>query len=125
MSVYAIYAGSCNSPTLIDIDVYMDEATATKEAYNAGISDYETYQGSHGMPDYTMIESRPEDYGLPENPTEDEIYEALREEKENWINYFAVEIKTAQELKELCEEEDYIVPPYLVEEWIINKEISL
>lgn len=125
MSIYAIYAGSCNSPTLVNIDAYMDKETAAKEAYNAGVSDYETYQGTQGMPNYIMIANEPECYGLSEDPTDEEIYEALIREMNDWIESYAIEIETVQELKEICKEEDYIVPPYLVEEWISNKEISL
>lgn len=114
MPIYAIYAGSCNSPIVYAIDCYENQLDANHAAYNHGREDYQSYEGHYGLPCFGDIEANPEDFGLEENPSENEIFEALEEEMSDWIEAYAVELTTLQELRELCEKEDYEIALYLV-----------
>lgn len=67
-----------------------DEEEATKAAYDYAVEEYQSYEGCYGLASYGDIEENPEEYGLCEDPEEEDINEVYTEEVENWIEYYAI-----------------------------------
>lgn len=104
MAFYKIYAGiygeiSEGTPTQVGEFASIEDATLM--AYDLAIEEYECYKGLHGITSYGDIEEDPECWGLEPDASEDEIWEAYKEERESWLNYWAEEIKDLDELEEL------------------------
>lgn len=93
MARYNIYAGlgggfggaTYHGTISLDSDLEAD-----KVAYDCAVEDYESYAGSNGIVDIGEIEENPEEFGLEEGYTENELYEVYREEMEGWIVYYAI-----------------------------------
>lgn len=107
MAKYNIYAGledgfgGAQYQGTVDCDSF---AEAYELAHEYAIQEYESYEGYHGVPDYGTIEDNPDDYGLGEGFTEEDVYEILSECQENWIEYYAVAF---EEDKDLDKDEVY------------------
>lgn len=66
--------------------------SATEIAYELACEEYESYEGLHGLADYDDIQECPEDYGLDEGCTDEELlWEAYMEERNRWIDYWVEE----------------------------------
>lgn len=116
--IFALFAGSCNEPTVYDIADFESVKEATEAAYDCAIEDYQSYEGLHGLPDRAMIMENPEEYGLSEDYLESELEDTYMDAIESWIQYSAQEIHNLDELKEICESYgfDYDTYSYLFEE---------
>lgn len=62
---------------------------ANEYAYELACQEYESYEGLHGLADFADIEENPEEYGLEEDASDEEIEEAYIQEREGWIEYWA------------------------------------
>lgn len=75
-------------------------ADAYELAYELAVQEYESYEGYHGVPDYGEIADNAEDYGLEEGFTEEDVYEILSEQRESWIEYYAVAFEDDEDFDE-------------------------
>ncbi len=73
---------------------YNNIEEATKAAYEYAVEEYQSYEGYYGLASYGDIEGNPEEYGLCEDPEEEDINEVYIEEMEGWIEYYAIPTKT-------------------------------
>ena len=84
------------------------EEVACDIAYEYAVSDYESYEGLHGIRDAHDIAE--EDFGISlddaDDATYDEIYQAYIEEREGQLNYWAEEITEKEYLIGIGELED-------------------
>lgn len=93
MARYNIYAGlgggfgGASYQGTISLD---SELEAEKVAYDCAVDIYESYAGSHGLVDIGEIEENPEEFGLEDGYTEQELYEVYTEEMENWLVYYVL-----------------------------------
>lgn len=62
-----------------------DLETASKDAYDRAVDEYESFEGMHGLETYESIKERLEEEGEPFDDSDiDEIY---NEELESWLEY--------------------------------------
>lgn len=102
-NIYAGLGGSFGGATYRGTGDFKSKEAAEQAAYEAAVEEYEMYEGLHGILDwYEVAENNnldPED----END-ESEIDELYNEEKESWMEYYAV---LTEEDTEITEEELY------------------
>lgn len=83
----AKYIGTLNGVTL---------ETASKVAFESAIEEYESYEGYHGLRDIGDIMEE-------EGVDEQEAYDIYNEERESWIDYYAIPTEEDTELyEEIC-----------------------
>lgn len=93
MKLFNLYAGlngGFGGPTYRGSIYAKNEDEASEWAYELACEEYDSYSGMHGLFDPQDAYDNPEDYGLDENPTEEDIDELWREDRESWIGYYAV-----------------------------------
>lgn len=73
---------------------YNNIEEATNAAYEYAVEEYQSYEGYHGLTSYGDIKENPEEYGLCEDPEEEDINEVYTEEMESWIEYYAFPTRT-------------------------------
>lgn len=84
MAQYKIYAGlggGFGGAQYIGTETFETEQAA-----------YDSYEGLHGLTSYNDIYENPEDYGLDEDATEEEIEDAFSNERESWIEYYVKKV---------------------------------
>ena len=86
LSYYKLRGGVWNSEEFEEVTAAKDYDTAIHEAYLMALESYDTYAGLHGImsEDDYIDEGDAEDY--------DEAWELYREDRENQIEYEAIEI---------------------------------
>ena len=92
MKQYKIYAGlggGFGGAQYIDTLEFENEEQAAHYAWELAIEEYESYDGLHGLTSVADIYENPEDYGLDEDFTEDDVIDVYRDERESWIEYWA------------------------------------
>lgn len=86
---YAIFAGlsgSFGGATFQYVDEFDSEDEALGTARDMAISEYESYEGCHGLMDWEDVrDDLRESFG--EEPGEDDVRERYIEEVESWIDY--------------------------------------
>ena len=65
---------------------------AERYAYEMAVQEYQSYEGYHGIISWGEIAENPEEFGLEEGYTEDDINEIYNEEIDGWISYYAEEV---------------------------------
>lgn len=65
---------------------------AVQCAYEMAVQEYQSYEGYHGIISWGDIADDPEEFGLEEGYTEDDINEIYNEEIESWISYYVEEV---------------------------------
>lgn len=81
-----------------------NENAASDYAYELARDEYNLYEGMYGLFDPGDAYDNPEDYGLSDEPTEDEIEELVLEDMENWIDYKVIPANEDENIDE-CERE--------------------
>lgn len=79
---------------------FNDKDSAYEYAYEMAISDYESFEGYHGIISAADIFDCPEDFGLKDSCSRDEIWEVYQEIKEDAIDYWIVEAKDETDIDE-------------------------
>lgn len=102
MGYYNIYAGLgggfCGA-TYQGMMEFSSEEEALQMAYQLAIEEYASYSGLYGLPGWQDIYDNPEYYGienfdsLTEAEKEEAINNIIQEDCENWIEYYAEEVK--------------------------------
>ncbi len=90
LTYYKISGGVWNSEEFEEVTAAKDYDTAIHEAYLMALESYDSYAGLHGI----MSEQDYIDEGEAENY--DEAWELYREDRENTVEYEAVEITKEQ-----------------------------
>lgn len=102
MGYYNIYAGlggGFDGATFQGMMEFNSEEEAWQVAYQLAVEEYESYSGLHGLPGWQDIYDSPEYYGienfdsLTEAEKEEAINNIIQEDCENWIEYYAEEVK--------------------------------
>lgn len=97
MKKYNIYAGLSGSfggaQLVAEAEEFENRDAAESYAYQCAFEEYQSYEGYHGLVSYGDIWENPEDYGLEEGYTEEDVEEIYREEVESWITYYVEEVK--------------------------------
>lgn len=96
MAQYKIYAGlggGFGGAQYIGTETFETEQAAYDYAFECACEEYDSYEGLHGLTSYNDIYENPEDYGLDEDFSEDDVIDAYRDERENWIEYWAELVK--------------------------------
>lgn len=97
MKKYNIYAGLGGgfggAHLVAEAEEFENEAAAVNYAYECALEEYQSYEGYHGIVSYGDIWENPEDYGLEEGYTEEDVDEIYQEEVESWITYYVKEVK--------------------------------
>lgn len=86
MKKFKIYASGIQKAEYIDTIEAVSEEDATEIAYEYACSDYESYEGLHGIP---SMEDIMEDEEISDYDTAWEVY---AQERESWLDYYAEEI---------------------------------
>lgn len=93
-NIYAGLGGGFGGARLIaEAEEFESEKAATKYAYDCALEEYQAYEGCYGITSYGDILDYPEDYGLEEGFTEEDVQEIYQEEVESWITYYAEGVK--------------------------------
>lgn len=113
---YNIYAGlgrSFGGAKYLYTRLYDNENDASMEAYTAASEEYESYSGYHGLLSYEeALEAAMNDNpGKSEEELQDYIDELFEEDKENWIEYYAVLTSEDTETSE-----DDLIRDYVIED---------
>ena len=87
--MYNIYAGVGEANYLGTVNCDSNEE-ADCVAREAAIDEYDSYAGLHGIPDRGDIYDSPEDFGLEDGYSEEDVDEVLQEEIDSWIEYYAI-----------------------------------
>ena len=91
--MYNIYAGlgggfgGANYIGTIDCES-LEDAYALAREY--AIEEYDSYSGMYGVTDRGDIYDNPEDFGLEDGYSEEDVDEVLQEEIDSWIEYYAI-----------------------------------
>lgn len=97
MKKYNIYAGLGSgfggARLVAEAEEFENRAAAENYAYECALEEYQSYEGCHGLVSYGDIWESPEDYGLEEGYTEEDVEEIYQEEVESWITYYIEEVK--------------------------------
>lgn len=97
MKKYNIYAGLGGgfggAKLVAEAEEFENEEAAVEYAYCCALEEYQSYEGYHGIVSYGDILDCPEDYGLEEGYTEEDVEEIYQEEVESWITYYVEEVK--------------------------------
>lgn len=89
-NIYAGLGGSFGGANYIGTMDCENEEKASDCAYEYACEEYDSYGGMYGLFSPDDAYDNPEDYGLSENPTEEEVEELWREDKESWIDYYVI-----------------------------------
>lgn len=96
MKKYKIYAGlggGFGGANFQEIIECKNEYEASQYAYELACQEYESYEGLYGLADLDTIAEYPEDYGLVEGETDEELlWEAYVEARDGWLAYWAEEV---------------------------------
>lgn len=95
MAQYKIYAGlggGFGGAQYIGTETFETEQAAYDYAFECACEEYDSYEGLHGLTLYNDIYENPEDYGLDEDATEEEIEDAFSNEREGWIEYYVKKV---------------------------------
>jgi hypothetical protein len=93
-NIYAGLGGGFGGARLVaEAEEFENRAAAENYAYECALEDYQSYEGYHGIVSYGDIWENPEDYGLEEGYTEEDVEEIYQEEVESWITYYVEEVK--------------------------------
>ena len=96
MAQYKIYAGlggGFGGGTYQGTYECDSESDAYEIAYDLSCEEYESYAGLHGLADYQDIVENPEDYGLEEGESDEDIlWDAYSEERGRWLDYWVEQI---------------------------------
>ena len=85
---YKIYAGVLGEAEFIRTDKFDCEEEAIREAYGEALEEYSRYEGYHGVPSKDDMMDDPEEYGLSEGYTEEELETCYHETREEWLQYY-------------------------------------
>lgn len=102
-NIYAGLGGSFGGATYQGTGDFKSREAAEQAAYEAAVEEYEMYEGSHGILDWYDVA---EEEGLDPNDEDNypEIDELYNEEKESWMEYYAVSTEEDDlEGEEMCE----------------------
>lgn len=91
-NIYAGLGGSFGGAQYQYTTDCKDEDEASDLAYQAAIEEYESYEGLHGIKtwDDCRDDIAEEDDVLPEEVSDDAVDVMYNEERENWIDFYAV-----------------------------------
>lgn len=102
-NIYAGLGGSFGGATYQGTGDFKSREAAEQAAYEAAVEEYEMYEGYHGILDWYDVA---EEEGLDPNDEDNypEIDELYNEEKESWMEYYAVLTEEDDlEGEEMCE----------------------
>lgn len=94
MAEFKIYyglGGGFGGAKFSHIEECKTRAEAEEIAYQLAIEEYESYGGYHGLTSQEEICENLEDFGLEEDATDEDIWEAYMEEVNSWISYHVEE----------------------------------
>lgn len=101
MAWYRCYCSSVGGGSYYEGPMeFRNKNEADEYAYNMAVEDYESFEGHHGIPGLGDIKDYPEYYGLSEDASEDEYWDAYREERENWLDYWVEEANGPDDIDE-------------------------
>ena len=93
-NIYAGLGGGFGGARLVaEAEEFENEEAAVNYAYECALEEYQSYEGYHGIVSYGDILDNPEEYGLEEGFTEEDVDEIYQEEIESWITYYVKEVK--------------------------------
>lgn len=93
-NIYAGLGGGFGGARLVaEAEEFENEDAAVNYAYECALEEYQSYEGYHGIVSYGDILDYPEDYGLEDGFTEEDVQEIYQEEVESWITYYVKEVK--------------------------------
>ena len=93
-NIYAGLGGGFGGARLVaEAEEFENEAAAVKYAYECALEEYYSYEGCHGIVSYGDILDYPEDYGLEDGFTDEDVQEIYQEEIESWITYYVREVE--------------------------------
>lgn len=86
-NIYAGLGGSFGGATYQGTGDFSSLDSAEEMAYRIASDEYESYEGYHGIRGWSDIA---DEEGLDYEEDEDEINEMYEDEKESWMEYYAV-----------------------------------
>ena len=86
-NIYAGLGGSFGGATYQGTGDFNSIESAEEMAYRCAVEEYEMYEGLHGIRSWSDIA---DEEGLDYEEDEDEINEMYNDEKESWMEYYAV-----------------------------------
>lgn len=89
--IYYGLSGGFGGAEFSHIEECETRAEAEDIAYQLAIEEYESYGGCHGLTSEDEIRENPEEYGLDEEATNDDYWNAYMEEVNSWICYHVEE----------------------------------
>ena len=89
--IYYGLSGSFGGAKFSHIEECKTREEAENIAYQLAVEEYESYEGFHGLASEDDIRENPEDYGLTEEATYDDYWDAYMEEVNSWIAYYVEE----------------------------------
>lgn len=119
MPKYAIFAGmggSMGGAQFQGVYEYNDLADAEQDAYMKAEEEYQSYEGSHGIPSWDdcyedALESEWIDSSTPQNEVDSIVDDMYLESLESWVHYYVREVSDdCPETVSEEEVENYFVP---------------
>lgn len=112
-NIYAGIGGGFGGAKYQYTGLYDNEGDASMEAYTAASEEYESYSENNGLLTYEeALEAAMNDNpGKSEEELQDYINELFEEDKENWIEYYAVLTSEDTETSE-----DDLIRDYVIED---------
>ena len=86
-NIYAGLGGSFGGATYQGTGDFESREAAEQAAYEAAVEKYESYEGYYGIRGWSDVA---DEEGLDYEEDEDEINEIYEDEKESWMEYYAV-----------------------------------
>lgn len=86
-NIYAGLSGGFGGATYRGTGEFKSYADAEEEAYTLAIEEYEMYEGNHGILSWQDVA---DENNLDTLDDSEEIDELYSEERENWLDYYAV-----------------------------------
>lgn len=93
-NIYAGLSGGFGGARLVaEAEEFENEDAASHYAYECALEEYYSYEGCHGIVSCEDILDCPEDYGLEDGFTDEDVQEIYQEEIESWITYYVREVE--------------------------------
>lgn len=90
--VFAGMGGGFGGAKNYGVYEFKNAEEAEHYAYEMAVQEYQSYEGYHGIISWGDIVDNPEEFGLEEDYTEDDINEIYNEEIDSWISYYVEEV---------------------------------
>ena len=112
-NIYAGLGGGFGGAKYQYTGLYDNPEKAAEDAYEAASEEYESYSGYHGLLTYeeALEAAREDNPGKSEEELQEYIDELLEEDKESWMDYYAVLTSEDTDTSE-----DDLIRDYIIED---------